>query len=286
MELTIVTGLSGAGKSRAVDALEDIGFFCVDNMPLELIVDFVKLTLTSSENRDKVAVVADIRLGKSFSTLFSVFDNLKAMDIQYKVLYIDADSNVIVNRYQETRRKHPLADEYKAISILEAIEAERKLLLPLKQIADYIIDTSLVSSSQFKERIAALFLENSAKSLKIQSVSFGFKYGTPKDADLVFDVRCLTNPFYVKDLKLLTGLDEKVRDFVFSYNDAVILKNKIFDLIDFSIPLYRNEGKSQLTIAIGCTGGKHRSVIFAEDINKHLVENGSDCSVFHRDIKR
>ncbi|MEG1834848.1 MAG: RNase adapter RapZ [Oscillospiraceae bacterium] len=286
MELTIVTGLSGAGKSRAVDALEDIGFFCVDNMPLELIVDFVKLTLTSSENRDKVAVVADIRLGKSFSTLFSVFDNLKAMDIQYKVLYIDADSNVIVNRYQETRRKHPLADEYKAISILEAIEAERKLLLPVKQIADYIIDTSLVSSSQFKERIAALFLENSAKSLKIQSVSFGFKYGTPKDADLVFDVRCLTNPFYVKDLKLLTGLDEKVRDFVFSYDDAVILKNKIFDLIDFSIPLYRNEGKSQLTIAIGCTGGKHRSVIFAEDINKHLVENGSDCSVFHRDIKR
>ncbi|MEG2081442.1 MAG: RNase adapter RapZ, partial [Oscillospiraceae bacterium] len=238
MELTIVTGLSGAGKSRAVDALEDIGFFCVDNMPLELIVDFVKLTLTSSENRDKVAVVADIRLGKSFSTLFSVFDNLKAMDIQYKVLYIDADSNVIVNRYQETRRKHPLADEYKAISILEAIEAERKLLLPVKQIADYIIDTSLVSSSQFKERIAALFLENSAKSLKIQSVSFGFKYGTPKDADLVFDVRCLTNPFYVKDLKLLTGLDEKVRDFVFSYDDAVILKNKIFDLIDFSIPLY------------------------------------------------
>ncbi|MEG1845651.1 MAG: RNase adapter RapZ [Oscillospiraceae bacterium] len=286
MELTIVTGLSGAGKSRAVDALEDIGFFCVDNMPLELIVDFVKLTLTSSENRDKVAVVADIRLGKSFSTLFSVFDNLKAMDIQYKVLYIDADSNIIVNRYQETRRKHPLADEYKAISILEAIEAERKLLLPVKQIADYIIDTSLVSSSQFKERIAALFLENSAKSLKIQSVSFGFKYGTPKDADLVFDVRCLTNPFYVKDLKLLTGLDEKVRDFVFSYDDAVLLKNKIFDLIDFSIPLYRNEGKSQLTIAIGCTGGKHRSVIFAEDINKHLVENGSDCSVFHRDIKR
>lgn len=211
-ELVIVTGLSGAGKSRAVDALEDIGFFCVDNMPPKLIPTFVKLIFNSNEKRDRVAIVADIRLGDSFSDIFGVLDELKEDEINYKILFIDADNDVIMRRYQETRRKHPLADEFNTPSILEAIQKEREILLPARLQADYIVDTSNVTSSQFKERIAKLFLDNASSSLKIYSISFGFKYGIPKEADLVFDVRCLPNPFYIPELKEHTGLETPVRD--------------------------------------------------------------------------
>ena len=211
-ELVIVTGLSGAGKSRAVDALEDIGFFCVDNMPPKLIPTFVKLIFNSNEKRDRVAIVADIRLGDSFSDIFGVLDELKEDEINYKILFIDADNDVIMRRYQETRRKHPLADEFNTPSILEAIQKEREILLPARLQADYIVDTSNVTSSQFKERIAKLFLDNASSSLKIYSISFGFKFGIPKEADLVFDVRCLPNPFYIPELKYKTGLDQQVRE--------------------------------------------------------------------------
>lgn len=286
MELVIVTGLSGAGKSAAVDALEDIGFFCVDNMPPELIPTFVNLILKSKERRNRVAVVADIRLGDSFSSLFDVLGDLENMNVKYKILFIDADNEVIMRRYQETRRKHPLADEFDTPSILEAINRERDFLLPARQKADYIIDTTQVKSSQFKERIANLFLENASSALKIYCISFGFKYGAPKEADLVFDVRCLPNPFYIPELKQHTGLDEPVRNFVMKFEQARGLEVKLLDLLDYLLPLYRTEGKSQLTIAVGCTGGKHRSVVFAELINKHLLENGAYSSVFHRDMKR
>lgn len=285
-ELVIVTGLSGAGKSRAVDALEDIGFFCVDNMPPQLIPTFVKLIVNSNEKREKVAIVADIRLGESFSDLFGVLDELKELEVNYKILYIDADNEVIMHRYQETRRKHPLADDFNTPSILEAINKEREILLPARQQADYIVDTSQVTSSQFKERIAKIFLDNAENSLKIYSISFGFKFGIPKEADLVFDVRCLPNPFYIPELKHHTGLEEPVRQFVMKFDQAIGLQAKLFDLLDYLLPLYRTEGKSQLTIAVGCTGGKHRSVVFAEAINKHLLENGANSSVYHRDIKR
>ncbi len=286
MELVIVTGLSGAGKSAAVDALEDIGFFCVDNMPPELIPTFVKLILKSKERRNRVAVVADIRLGDSFSSLFDVLGDLENMNVKYKILFIDADNEVIMRRYQETRRKHPLADEFDTPSILEAINKDREFLLPARQKADYIIDTTQVKSSQFKERIANLFLENASSALKIYCISFGFKYGAPKEADLVFDVRCLPNPFYIPELKQHTGLEEPVRNFVMKFEQARGLEVKLLDLLDYLLPLYRTEGKSQLTIAVGCTGGKHRSVVFAELINKHLLENGAYSSVFHRDMKR
>ena len=299
-ELVIVTGLSGAGKSRAVDALEDIGFFCVDNMPPKLIPTFVKLIFNSNEKRDRVAIVADIRLGDSFSDIFGVLDELKEDEINYKILFIDADNDVIMRRYQETRRKHPLADEFNTPSILEAIQKEREILLPARLQADYIVDTSNVTSSQFKERIAKLFLDNASSSLKIYSISFGFKYGRmlvhvmsfgfkyglPLDADLVLDVRFLPNPFYIPELKEHTGLETPVRDFVMKFDQSKALEKKLFDLLDFLLPLYRTEGKSQLTIAVGCTGGKHRSVVFAEAINKHILENGANSSVFHRDIKR
>ncbi len=286
MELVIVTGLSGAGKSRAVDALEDIGFFCVDNMPPQLIPTFVELILKSKEKRSRVALVADTRLGSSFSDLFAVLGDLENMNVKYKILFIDADTEVIARRYQETRRKHPLADQFSVPSVRDAIEREREILLPARQRADYIIDTSQVTSSQFKERVAALFLENADNALKISCISFGFKHGTPKEADLVFDVRCLPNPFYISELKGHTGLEEPVRNFVMKFDQAKGLERRLLDLLDFLLPLYRTEGKSQLTIAIGCTGGRHRSVVFAELINKHLLENGACSSVYHRDISR
>ena len=266
MELVIVTGLSGAGKSAAVDALEDIGYFCVDNMPPELIPTFVNLILKSKEKRERVAVVADIRLGTSFSALFDVLGDLENMNVKYKILFIDADNEVIMRRYQETRRKHPLSDMFDSPSILEAIQTERETLLPARQKADYIIDTTQVKSSQFKERVAQLFLDDVS--------------------NLVFDVRCLPNPFYIPELKQHTGLEEPVRNFVMKFEQARGLEVKLFDLLDYLIPLYRSEGKNQLTIAVGCTGGKHRSVVFAELINKHLLESGACSSVFHRDMKR
>lgn len=286
MELVIVTGLSGAGKSAAVDALEDIGFFCVDNMPTELIPTFMQLILRSEERRERVAIVADIRLGSSFAALFSALDDLDTMNVPYKILFIDADNDTIMRRYQETRRKHPLTDELHAQSIAEAIDRERELLLPARQKADYVIDTSQMKSGQFKNRIASLFLENAESALKVNCISFGFKYGAPKDADLVFDVRCLPNPFYVPELKQHTGLEEPVRSFVMQFEQARGLADKLWDLLDYLLPLYTAEGKSQLTIAVGCTGGRHRSVVFAELINKHLLEKGANSSVFHRDITR
>ena len=282
MQLVIVTGMSGAGKSRAVEALEDIGFYCVDNMPPKLIPTFIQLCLDSK--RDRVALVADIRLGGEFTELFDILNDIK--DVKYKILFIDADNEVIMRRYQETRRKHPLADEFNSSSILSAIEKERETLLEARQKADYIVDTSEIMSSQFKEKIVQLFLKNVASSLKIYSNSFGFKYGIPKEADLVFDVRCLPNPFYVPELKSHTGIEEPVRTFVMKFKQAKQLEKKLYDLIDFLIPLYMTEGKSQLTIAFGCTGGRHRSVVFAELMNKHLLEKGADVSVFHRDITR
>lgn len=286
MELILVTGLSGAGKSRAAEALEDIGFFCVDNMPPKLIPMFVRLLLNSQEPRERVAVVADIRLGESFSDLFGALGELKSLKVPYKVLFIDADDEVIMRRYQETRRKHPLADEFNTPSVFEAIQRERAILLDARLQADYIIDTSQSTGSQFKERIANLFMANASDSLRVYSISFGFKYGTPKEADLVFDVRCLPNPFYVPELKGLTGLEKPVRDFVMKFDSAVRLQRKLFDLLDFLLPLYRTEGKSQLTAAFGCTGGRHRSVVFAEAMGRHLLESGANCSVYHRDIQR
>lgn len=286
MELVIVTGLSGAGKSRAVAALEDIGFFCVDNMPPELIPSFTELVLRSQDKGDRFAIVADVRLGNAFSTLFEVLQDFKDKQIDYKILFVDADDAVIERRYRETRRKHPLADEFSGPSLVKAIQEERKILLPAKQMADYLIDTTSVSSSQFKERIANIFLSNAQDALKIDCISFGFKYGAPKEADLLFDVRCLPNPFYVPELKAHTGLEPIVRDYVLKFDEAKELSVKLLDFLDFLLPLYRKEGKSQLTIGVGCTGGKHRSVVFAELLQRHLLELGASSSVYHRDIKR
>ena len=264
MQLVIVTGMSGAGKSRVIDNLEDIGFFCVDNMTPKLIPTFVQLLKDSSEEREKVAIVADIRLGGSFSHLFNAIEELKNIDCNVKILFIDADNEVILRRYQETRRKHPLLNYDDSHNLQDIIIKEREILKKARDIADYVIDTSLISPAQLKERVAKLFVDDISATLKVNVVSFGFKYGAPKDSDLVFDVRCLPNPFYVPELKHHTGLEKPVRDYVMSFDEAKGLEPKLLDLINYLVPLYRTEGKSQLTISVGCTGGKHRSVVFAE----------------------
>lgn len=286
MQLVIVTGMSGAGKSRAIDTLEDIGFFCVDNMTPQLIPTFVRILADSTEVREKIAFGADIRLGDSFSSLFNALEELKTIKIDYKILFIDADNEVLVRRYQETRRKHPLQNSNSPKELREIIENEREMLKKARNISDFVIDTSLMTNSLFKERVAELFLDNVTDSIRINVVSFGFKYGIPTDSDLVFDVRCLPNPFYIPELKSHTGLDKDVYDYVMKFDQARGLVPKLQDLMSYLLPLYRTEGKSQLTVSVGCTGGKHRSVVFAEILGEKIKEKGYNASVYHRDISR
>lgn len=285
MEFLIVTGLSGAGKSRAIDALEDIGFYCVDNIPPKLISTFYELCQQAKDNLTRVAVVTDIRGGNMFDSLFEALDALKSEDREYRILFLDASDLVLINRFKETRRKHPLAENYLG-SLEQAVHLERDILKPVRERADYIIDTSCLSPAQLKERISSLFLGNASEALMIHCVSFGFKYGLPSEADLVFDVRCLPNPYYVEELKGLTGLDEPVRDYVMKWEQTQGFITRMVDMIDYMIPLYCNEGKSQLVIAIGCTGGHHRSVALAQLLYNHLLENGKRTSVNHRDIHK
>ena len=286
MQLVIVTGMSGAGKSRAMDSLEDIGFFCVDNMTPELIPTFVQILNNSGEIREKVAIAVDVRLGEFFSQLFSTLDKLQNMNCEYKILFMDADNDVLLCRYQETRRKHPLSVADSSKPMQDIIAEERDMLKKARNIADFVIDSSFLSTAQLKERIAKLFLDDISRTMKISVVSFGFKYGSPKDSDLLFDVRCLPNPFYIPELKSKTGLDTPVRDYVMSFDEAKKLEPKLTDLVTYLVPLYISEGKSQLTISVGCTGGKHRSVVFAEILYNAIKNKGFKVSVYHRDIQK
>lgn len=285
MEFLIVTGLSGAGKSRAIDALEDIDFYCVDNIPPKLIPIFYELCQQAKSGLNRVAVVTDIRGGNMFDSLFDALDALKNENRDYRILFLDASDLVLINRFKETRRKHPLADNYLG-SLEQAVKLERDVLKPVRDRADYIIDTSYLSPAQLKERISNLFLGDASEALMIHCVSFGFKYGLPSESDLVFDVRCLPNPYYVEELKNLTGLDDPVRDYVMKWDQTQGFISRMLNLIDFMIPLYCNEGKSQLVIAMGCTGGHHRSVALAQLLYNHLLENGKRTSVNHRDIQK
>lgn len=286
LNLVIVTGLSGSGKSVAVNALEDVGYFCVDNMPPQLIATFVKVFLNSQHLQRNVAIVTDIRVGgETFQDLFEALAEIRAMECSYKLLFMDASDEVLCRRYKETRRKHPLIDHYHG-SIREAVEAERKILLPAKQVADYVIDTSYVTATECKNHVNDLFVDNPRDVMHVRCVSFGYKYGIPYDSDLVFDVRCLPNPFYVPELKNHTGLEQPVYDFVMKWDQAKNLIPKLFGLIDYLIPLYQQEGKSQLIISIGCTGGKHRSVVFTQLLEEHLRKKEIRVNVNHRDIQK
>ncbi len=285
MEFVIVTGLSGAGKSRAVDALEDIGFYCVDNMPPKLLPKFAELCLQSKETLSRVAIVIDARGGELFDDLTESLDELKRQGGDYTLLFLECDDQVLARRYKETRRKHPLAAANGG-SVIKAIEMERALLKSARSRTDYLIDTSHLSSAQLKERITTLFMGDTSKAMLIQCMSFGFKDGFPAEADLMLDVRCLPNPFYVDELKRKTGLDADVRDYVLEKSETKGFQERMYAMIDYLLPLYINEGKSQLVIAIGCTGGKHRSVTLAEELAKHIAAMGHRVMVNHRDIEK
>lgn len=286
MEFLIVTGLSGAGKSQAVHALEDIGFYCVDNLPPQLLNTFYSLCQQAGERFGRVAVVTDIRGGQDvFRTLTGTLEELRQDEKPYKILFLDASDSVLTNRFKETRRKHPLADYFMG-SLDQAVQMERSVLKPVREMADYVIDTSLLSPAQLKKQISTVFLGSVSDALAIHCVSFGFKYGLPTEADLVFDVRCLPNPFYVKELKNLTGLDEPVREYVMRWEQSQEVAKRLLHLVDYMLPLYLEEGKSQLVIAMGCTGGKHRSVTFAQLLYDHFTAQGKRASVNHRDIQK
>ena len=285
MDFLIVTGLSGSGKSRAVDALEDIGFYCVDNMPPQLISKVAEICLAGNSQINRIAIVTDLRGGDMFYGLFEQLDELKDKGLEYKLLFLDASNQELVRRYKETRRRHPLADVVKG-GLEEAIRNERILLKPARERADYIIDTTHLSANELKQRMNNIFLDNIRNSMLVNVMSFGFKYGVPAEADLVFDVRCLPNPFYVDDLKPKTGLDEEVRNYVMDSEDSRKLLEKLKDLISFLIPLYQKEGKTQLMIGVGCTGGKHRSVTFAELLYQYLSDQNHNVRVLHRDIAK
>lgn len=285
MQFLIVTGMSGSGKSACIKVLEDIGFFCIDNMPPALIPNFAAMCSEDSEIT-RVAIVADIRGGVMFLNLSETIAGLKNTDgLEMKILFLEASKDVLMKRYSETRRKHPL-DEISDGDLSKAIDAEWELLSEIRTHADFIIDSSLLTTAQLKEQVAGLFLDKPTDRMIVSCMSFGFKYGVPGEADLVFDVRCLPNPFYIPDLKRKTGLDAEVRDYVMKFEQSRELERKILDMVKFLIPLNVREGKSRMVIAFGCTGGKHRSITFAERVGENLAYDGCNVRIIHRDIDK
>ena len=282
MRFVIVTGLSGAGKTQTIRCLEDFGYYCVDNLPPELIPKFADICYQTGGKIEKIAIVVDIRMGELFNELFQSLKLLNDIGYQYEILFLDASDEVLVKRYKESRRNHPLANDG---GILDSIEEERGKLAEVKGKADHIIDTSNLTARQLKVELEKLYVSGEKfDSLVITVISFGFKYGIPIDADLVFDVRFLPNPFYVEDLKRYSGNEEKVRNYVLKWPEAGEFINKIDDLLEFLIPNYIKEGKSRLIIGVGCTGGRHRSVVIANAIYQNLKLNGHTVLISNRDI--
>ena len=282
MEFLLITGMSGAGKSLALNYFEDMGFFCVDNLPPALISKFAELCLQS--DLEKIALVSDIRGREFFNELFKELERIENMNLDYDILFLEASDDVLIRRYKESRRRHPL-DE--AGRILDAIERERTLLEELRGRATRIIDTGELEISKLKEELNQLFLSGEDKDLlHLSLISFGFKYGIPRDADLVMDVRFLPNPYYVESLRKKTGNDQEVRDYVLKWPLTDKFYNKFFDLINFLLPEYKKEGKSHLSIAIGCTGGKHRSVTTVIKLAEFLADQDFNINLEHRDIEK
>ena len=285
MRLVIVTGMSGAGKTNALKMLEDMGFYCVDNLPIPLVEKFAELTLSNQGGIRNAALGIDIRSGDELSALDRIFDEWSRKRVPYEILFLDASSETLIKRYKESRRAHPLAGEGRIDS---GIDKERLKLAFLKEEADYIIDTSKLLTKELKAELEKIFMANeSYKNLYITILSFGFKYGIPSDADLVFDVRFLPNPYYVDELRPKTSEDQEVRDYVMQNGTADIFLNKLYDMLEFLIPGYVLEGKNQLVIAIGCTGGKHRSVTIAKAVYERLKSHEEfGLKIEHRDIDK
>lgn len=287
MELLIVSGLSGAGKSVAMNALEDIGFFCIDNVPAGLLPSITAFSKAGDNQLERVALSMDVRGCRSREQIETALQQLDEQKTPYKILFLDAPDDVLMRRYSETRRRHPISIA-EGISTRDAFLKERQILQPLKERADYTINTGLLSTSQNKERICDLFLKNGGakNAMRLTIMSFGFKFGLPPEADLVLDVRCLPNPFYVPELKHKTGLDQEVVDFVMGHPEAQELLHRYENFLQYALPLYVKEGKSQLTIAVGCTGGKHRSITFARKLAAYCTALGYEPGVQHRDAVR
>ena len=285
MRFVIVTGMSGAGRGTSLRMLEDMGYFCVDNLPVSLIGKFSELVYSGTSEISKVALGIDIRNGKALSELQTILEELTIAGYTFEILFLDAQDGVLIKRYKETRRNHPLAGDGR---IAEGIDEERKRLVFLKKQADYIIDTSSLLTRELKIELEKIFVQNREfKNLVITVLSFGFKFGIPNDSDLVFDVRFLPNPYYYEELRKLNGNDREVQDFVMGFEAAHRFLDKLTDMIRFLIPNYVQEGKNQLVIAIGCTGGKHRSVTLANKLYGKLKEHTDYVvRIEHRDIEK
>ena len=282
MEFLIVSGLSGGGKSRAADVLEDLDYYCVDNMPVALMPRFAELCLATRGRYEKVALVTDVRERDGFGELLDTVEELKGMDCGVRILYMDADVRTLVKRYKESRRPHPLAGP--GVSVEQAVKKEDELLAPVKERADYVVNSSNLTLGMLQNRLFSLFAgEGKKREISVTVVSFGYKHGLPMDADLVFDARFLPNPYYVENLRPLCGLDRPVGEFVFSYQQTRTFMQKLEELIDYLLPLYIEEGKLSLTVAIGCTGGRHRSVAIACQLAAYLRSLGYRVELSHRD---
>lgn len=283
MEFLVITGMSGAGKSQAMNVLEDRGYYCMDNLPPALLTNFAELCLESQEEIDKVAVVVDIRSGEFFDHLFKGLQGLNDMGINHKIFFLDAKEDILVKRFKELRRPHPLNPEG---SIIEGIGEEKKLLYDIKRRADHIIDTSSLTLGMLKEEISQILSRGEeTRTIPVSIISFGFKNGTLLDGDLIFDVRFIPNPYYIPELKEYNGSDEPVKDYVLKWPQTNIFISKTIDMLEFLIPHYTVEGKTQLIVGIGCTGGRHRSVAISNEIGRILKKNGHRTSVEHRDTK-
>lgn len=284
MEFVILTGLSGAGKTRAMHAMEDIGFYCVDNLPPALIPVFYDLCDKSEGIQRRVAVVTDTRGGELFKSFFSALETLKAQNEPYKILLLELPSRACQPLSGDASQAPAFRSDAGLFGAGRAPGARDAA--PVKEVSDYVIDTSNIPAAGLKARISDLFLQNDNDAITVHCISFGFKYGLPLESDLVFDVRCLPNPFYVEELREHTGLEAPVRDYVMNCKETEGFKTRFTDMIDYMLPLYIQEGKSQLVIAVGCTGGHHRSVALAQYMHDHLVANGIHATVSHRDITK
>ena len=283
MRIVVVTGMSGAGMRTALKVLEDAGYYCVDNLPVELVLKFLELAVNNSRNISNIAMCVDVRVGENFGEFATVLSAMDKMGYEYDILFLEAEDEVLVKRYKETRRNHPLAGEHR---IMEGILQEREEIAFLKEKADYIIDTSTLLTRELKQELEKIFVEDeNFNNLMVTVLSFGFKYGIPVDADLVFDVRFLPNPYYFDEMRPLTGNDALVHDYVMGFKEAEEFLAKLTDMINFLIPNYILEGKNRLVIGIGCTGGKHRSVTIANELFSRLEGNNFGIKVEHRDIE-
>ena len=285
MEILIISGLSGAGKSRVAAVLEDMDFYCVDNMPVALMPKFAELCLATRGRYERVALVTDVRALENLSELFAALNEMRDMGCDHRILFVEASLETIVKRYKETRRRHPLDPE--GCDLEKAVRREINIMAPVRERADIIIDTTDLTLGKLQRRLFSTFTKNmEEKPMNVNIISFGYKYGIPIESDLVFDVRFLPNPFYVADLRSLSGLDEPVKSFVFNFEETKEFFKKLSDMLEFLLPYYIEEGKRHLVVGIGCTGGRHRSVAMAQSLSEFLVEKGYPTECIHRDVDK